>query len=300
MRGKVAAITACITGLTLAILTALYPANTDFWFQNPFWNGMSNLGKLGAREVSLADAYSLNTSEYALLVLGPSKPFTRDDARAVRTFLDMGGTVVVADDFGTANQLLELLGVPARLSGRLLVDPLFNLGDPRLPQARWRDGWLALNYATTLNLSACKGCTVIAESTEFSYLDLNLNGRHDESEPTGPFPVAASIRVGAGTLILVADSSLFINSMLDKGLNKDFLSAALGSKKPAVDTEHWEEGPLIEAKKALSTLWSAVSSPEVKYSLIALALVSSYTLGKRLPSGQKIFTGGYRGRGASV
>jgi hypothetical protein len=54
---------------------------------------------------------------------------------------------------------------------------------------------------------------VIAQSSFFSYLDINQNGKHDENEPTGPFPVAVLVPYGPGELLVISDSSILINSM---------------------------------------------------------------------------------------
>ena len=273
-----------LTALTLALLTALYPANVDFSLENPSWNGMSSLAELGAEPVNLAEAYALDPLKYAVLVIGPSKPFSEDEVRALKSFLARGGLVVVADDFGAGNQLLEALGVPARLSGRLLVDPLFFFNAPQLPLASWGGRRIALNYATVINATAGR---VLAWSSPFSYLDLNLNGRRDEGEPAGPFPVAVELRVGPGTLIVVSDSSLFLNSMMGREANRDFLLAILGGRRPAVDVGHWEETPLTRAKALLGAAWRVARSPEVKYSLAALAVALSLSWGRGLARGGK-------------
>ena len=288
MRRAELALALALTAATLALLTAVYPVNADFSLENPYWNGMSALKSAGLA-AGLAEACALDPREHALLLVGPSKPFTAGDARAVESFLARGGLVVVADDFGTANQLLEAIGAPVRLTGSLLADPLFNLGALQLPLAFWGGRKLALNYATTVNTSACGACKILAESSAFSYLDLNLNGRRDPSEPVGPFPVAVELRYGAGKLVVVSDSSLFINSMLGREANRDFLQQLLASRKPVLVADRWEETPLTMAKELLRSAWRAASSPEVKYSLAALALALSLDWGRRLARANKRF-----------
>jgi hypothetical protein len=282
------ALALALTAATLALLTAVYPVNADFSLENPYWNGMSALKGAGLA-AGLAEACSLDPREHALLLVGPSKPFTAGDARAVESFLARGGLVVVADDFGTANQLLEAIGAPVRLTGSLLADPLFNLGALQLPLAFWSGRKLALNYATTVNASACGACKILAESSAFSYLDLNLNGKHDAGEPVGPFPVAVELRYGAGKLVVVSDSSLFINSMLGREANGEFLQQLLASRKPVLVADRWEETPLTMAKALLRSAWRAASSPEVKYSLAALAFALSLDWGRRLARANKRF-----------
>jgi hypothetical protein len=289
VRGAGLALTLALTAATLALLTAVYPVNADFSPDNLYWNGMSSLKDLGAVAASLAEACALDPSEHALLLVGPSKPFTEADARAVESFLARGGLVVVADDFGTANQLLEAIGAPVRLTGSLLADPLFNLGAPQLPLAFWGGRKLALNYATTVNASVCGACGILAESSAFSYLDLNLNGKRDPGEPVGSFPVAVELRYGAGKLVVISDSSLFINSMLGREANRELLRQLLASRKPVLVADRWEETPLTRAKELLRSAWRAASSPEVKYSLAALAFALSLDWGRRLARANKRF-----------
>ena len=288
MRRAELALPTALTAATLALVTVLYPVNADFSLENPFWNGMSTLKSLGLA-ASLAEACALDPQEHALLLVGPSKAFTESDALLVGSFLAKGGLVVVADDFGTANQLLEALGAPVKISGSLLADPLFNLGAPQLPLAFWSGRRLALNYAATVNASACGACKVLAESSAFGYLDLNLNGKHDPGEPAGPFPVAVELRVGAGKLVVVSDSSLFINSMLDREANREFLQQLLASRKPVLVTDRWGETPLTRAKGLLYSVWRVARSPEVKYSLAALALALSLDWGRRQVRANKRF-----------
>ena len=46
-----------------------------------------------------------------LVIIGPDVDFSSLEAKEVKEFLENGGTLFIADDFGTANSLLEKLGV---------------------------------------------------------------------------------------------------------------------------------------------------------------------------------------------
>jgi hypothetical protein len=85
---------------------------------------------------------------------------------------------------------------------------------------------LALNYASSLEV---EDLNVVARSSPFSYLDLNHDGDRNASEPVGPLPVAGQMVVGTGRLILLADPSIFINTMLAAEDNRRFVQSLLGS-----------------------------------------------------------------------
>lgn len=276
-------LTSAALSLTIVVLlTWVYPVNADFWVDNPGWNGHNTLARsYGALEAPLERLAALDPKNYTIIIAGPSKPFTPSEVQAVRVFLMKGGRVVVADDFGTANQLLESLGAPLRITEGVLVDPLLNLGEGRLPLAYWSGGRLALNYAAALNTTGCRGCRVLATSSFFSYLDLNGNGVRDPAEPAGPLPVAASLSFMGGELVVVSDSSVFINSMLRREGNARFLDRLLQSTRPALDSAHWEENTLADLKTLLAYAYRILSSPEVKYSLAAAAPFGLVALRRR-------------------
>ncbi|MEM2617628.1 MAG: DUF4350 domain-containing protein [Thermofilaceae archaeon] len=271
--------------MVLALVTALYPPIDDFHPLNPQWNGMERVVEdFKAFGVRITDAYALDPLNHVLLIVGPSKPFTPEDARAVEAFLTKGGRVIVADDYGTANQLLELLGAPVRILPGVLTDPLLNIGSQHLPLARWGPRRVALNYAAALNTSACLNCKILAESSLFSYLDLNVNGRHDDGEPGGPLPIAISLRYGAGELIVVSDSSLFINSMINRESNRVVFEELLKGAQPAVIVNFWRETTFTKIKGGFMVAYRLLGSPEIKYSLAVAVFALSIREGRRLAS----------------
>jgi len=272
-----------IWGIALSLSLALMiisfiPPNDDFMPDNPFWNGMS----MASAETGPLFLQSLgNTSAAAgdaLFIIGPSKDFTDDEVSMLRSHLLSGGTIVLADDFGSGNQLLERLGLKVRLNGSLLVDPLFKERDMRLPRILMvskelvenPDKGIVLNYATVI-----EGCdNSLASSSSFSFLDIDLDGVYDEHEPKGPFTVICRMVYGDGRLILISDSSLFINAMLTMDNdNKKLLEGLAGGHKMLVDTGHWMEGVLTTVKRWLSKLYGIASTAEARYTLVALLLI---------------------------
>ncbi|MEZ0345662.1 MAG: DUF4350 domain-containing protein [Infirmifilum sp.] len=252
--------------LTIALLTWFYPVSADFQPNNDGWNGLAQLvSKQGSIQGPLELLATLNPKKYTLFIIGPSLPFKPQEVNSVRGFLAKGGRVVLADDFGSANQLLEELRVPLRIEGGIVRDPLLNIGAPELPVAYWSRKRIALNYASALNTSLCSDCQVLAYSSIFSYLDKNLNGQYDAGEPVGPLPIVVSIKLLGGELVVISDSSVFINSMLTKESNAELLAFLLGQTVPAIDNTHWEPDTLSSIKAALYSLYTVVSSYELRY-----------------------------------
>lgn len=278
-----------VLGLGVAVIVVLglawvVPPIDDFRLENLFWNGLSELNsRFHPFEVSdlagLLDVV-LKPSESVLLMLGPSEPFTDEEVDAVRGFLEAGGLVVLAEDFGVGNDLLEGLGVETRFSGGVLLDPLFKDKDSRLPRMldfAFSDytrslSSLTLNYATVL-ANVGHDVRVLASSTAFSYLSEGLSSSPEEAELVGPFPVMVEVRYGRGNLILISDSSLFINSMLDKDDNAALLENLVDGKVIYVDVSHWSPSLLTRFKGVLAQVYDVAGVTEVKYALVGMLAV---------------------------
>jgi len=299
MRGSAIILLGLAASALLVIGFALAaPSQDDFDLNNPYWNGLSKFKSrvdpaftLGLKELLSEE---VNPSGSVLFLIGPSKPFTKAEASAVKAFLESGGIVVVMDDYGSGNELLAELGIQASFTGHELRDPLFRGKDSRL--VRVMDlraslytvnvSSLMLNCATTLWISTeVKESEVLAYSTRFSYLDENWNGLPDEGEPTGPFPVMASIAYDNGTLILVSDSSLFINAMIDEADNNKFMSDLAAYRQVLIDASHSEVSRLTLFKAGLAEAYSLVEANEVKYTLLATLAVLAFKL--RLAEGKE-------------
>ena len=256
--------------LVLGFTVWAFPATSDYRGDNPFWNGTTTLvATLEARLVSSPADLPKEARETTLIVI-PSVEIDDADLAHLRVYVESGGSLVIADDWGAGNQVLQALGVPARFSGGLLVDPLFNVGDRRLPLAAdivpsiltERVRAIALNYATTLE---GEGLNVVASSSAFSYLDLNGNGGHDASEPTGPFPVVGLVQLGAGRVLLLSDPSALTNAMLESRDNRilieNFVALSSTNGRLFLDQRYLPWSRLSEGKRMLAVVRAAMSRP---------------------------------------
>jgi hypothetical protein len=228
--------------LGLAVLVALvfvFAASTSataFGVFNPFWEGASQL-QTEADHVGAESSVARTTNRYTTVVpnrtvavvLSPDTGYSPNESRQVRRFVRQGGTLVVAEDFGNnSNQLLAAVGASARFNGSLLRDQRYNYRTSALPvivkitDAPVTQGVdnLTFNHGTIVRPN---GATVLARSSEFSYLDHDRNGRIDDTEHPESYPVVTIEDHGQGRIIAVADPSLFINLMLDQPGNNRFV-----------------------------------------------------------------------------
>jgi hypothetical protein len=234
----------------LLLVSALAPAvstTADFSIFNPGWNGTSDLAvstyKLGkfspsfevkstGTDMQVAQV-GLNTLKLdpvasTLVEIGPTIPFSDSDGNIVGSFVKQGGTLFLADDFGTGNSLLTKMGASSRISGKLVMDLAFDKKpqfpvcfDLRPSSLTNNVSSVLLNYPSSLVVNAAT-TTSVAYSSIASWLDTDNNGERGLGEPSGPFVIMAQERLGNGTIILLSDPSALINGM-GKNLNNSIL-----------------------------------------------------------------------------
>jgi hypothetical protein len=207
----------------------------------------------------------------------------------LKTFLGNGGTLVIMDDYGYGNSILEYLNVDCRFSGAPLLDPLFcykNQWFPKItdfaPSVNKNIKEVVLNHATAL-INTGK-VDLLAWSSSSSFLDQNGNELLNKGELQGPLPVAARQQIGKGSIILVSDPSILINSMLGQGDNARFLNNLIGKDvntgQILLDTSHLVKKPMDFTKTKLVQIKSVLSQPYVVLAviLILFLLTSFYML----------------------
>ena len=222
---------------SLALITPIIVNTSDFSMYNTGWNGCSDIAikvyragrfqptfyveeqELTLKQRSFAD-YTLDAQNASILIIGPRTTFSSREGAYIKEFLEEGGLLFLADDFGTANDLLQKINASSRFSGELLLDLSFekktsfvtvfdflNITHPLTDNV----SHIMLNFPTAIN--ADKESLILAVSTEVSWLDVNLDEIQDTDEPTGPFPILVIESYGKGEIVLFSGPSLLINSM---------------------------------------------------------------------------------------
>jgi len=267
--------------IVLATLVWFYPGNEDFRSDNPFWNGTKNLGSI-TRASPLESLSDLPMSpQGSTLILIPYLPFTSVELELLDTFVTNGGTLILADDYGYGNQILEYLGLGARFSGQALLDPFSNYKNSRFPRisriipSPVTDNVDSLIFDHGTSLIDIETADTLALSSSFSFLDLNGDEEKDGDEPTGPFPVIAQYSLGNGKTILVSDPSIFINSMQTIEGNYTFIQNidAITAIKLLVAQSHLPGSDLRYAKNWLVDVRKGLISPVGTASLVVLAVL---------------------------
>ncbi len=275
--------------LTLAVVlfvswlsVAFYPSIQDFMESNPFWNGTADFSsRFGAGRVDDLEEIE-NFRQGEVLVALAYLPYQPEELERVADFLEAGGTLLLMDDYGYGNQVLEKLALDMTFDGDPLLDPYVCYRNQHFPLATdiaepLRENGvtqLAMDRATGLHVSG--SYEVLARSSETSYLDRDASESLDEGEPEGPFAVVAIANVGRGRVIAVSDPSILINSMVNRGDNWLFLEqvipAAGGNPGIYVDMSHLPQLPIDRAKSAWQIAKQRMGAPYAQILLVGAVL----------------------------
>lgn len=269
-----------------------YPSVQDLAAANDAWNGIrGTAGELRAEAITSLDGLP-EAGETAALITIPSKDYSDEDLSRLRRFVEGGGRLVVMDDYGYGNQLLEYLGLGVAFAAQPLLDPLFCYRNQQMPRATdFAPGLqeagvqaITLNRATALgNVEAPQA---IAWSSPTSFLDVDGDGSWQEGEPRGPFPVAAEVRLGRGMVCIVASPGMMINSLCGQDDNLLFLryltASEAGSAEILIDGSRLSTSPLDVSKVRLAEVRDMLSNPRAVLGILLLVVVavSVYALGK--------------------
>lgn len=253
--------------ILLTAIPVLSKEAKDFDINNTAWNGYSSL--LATLEGA---GYSVNPSpkhldrlvggRSILMVVSPREPFSDREAETIKRFVEEGGSLFVADDFGEANSLLSHL-LPVSISNDLVLDlhsekgpvfPLIPLGREYQTFFSSQASSILLNYSSTLRLDQpLDDAKVLATTGSQSWLDSDLDNELDKEELTGPFPVMLAAEIGEGRIFVISDPSVFINDMIELEDNKEVLLDIVkwlgsdGKTHILIDTGHTGETSIIES-----------------------------------------------------
>lgn len=275
-------------GLTAAVfiflaLMALIPSTDDFAPNNPLWNGLSLLVKSTNATLIYTSEVERLPPESTLFIIGPSKNFTLEEASILREFVERGGLLVIAEDYGTANNLLKDLELKTKILSGVLLDPLFKHKSSKLPRVKakvgGRDFTLYFNYGSALK--RVEG-VCIGFSSYFSFLDLNGDLKHDGEEPTGPLCTIEEVRLGRGLIIVISDSSVFINSMISLGDNLELAKFFTRGRRTYVLADKWEVGLYSLLRSTSISFIALLTHTSLRYPALSLLTITAYYFGRRV------------------
>lgn len=217
-------------GIFLLIVPLAVPmikTSADFSMFNTNWNGCSEFAKvLFDRGKLVPVLYPYNSIDFkekgAVIIVGPDVGFSSLEIEEVRSFLEKGGTLFIADDFGLANSLLEGLGVKGKFSDKPLGD-IFYCKKADFPAvARIEDPQLSYGVEK-LVLNIPSVITELEGEEEVFSSKVSVVG---EGKNRRSYPILAETRYGAGRVILLSDPDILINDMATE--NRKFIDNLVG------------------------------------------------------------------------
>lgn len=281
--------------LGVALVVAAGTTAAAFGAYNLEWDGTSDFREhVDAHErnqvtLDTAPYETVPPNETVAVVLAPADRYEDDDSQRVRSFLEAGGTLVVADSFGShGNDLLEDVGATVRFDGDLLRDERHYYQGPNLPIAT---NVSAVPYTIGVEqLTLNRGTAVVpgdgdvlVRTSEFAYLDRDGSRDLSDDEELAAYPVVTAEPVGDGEVVAIGDPSIFINAMLDQPDNRAFATAIVDRHdRVLVDYSHAGDQPPLAA--ALLLLRS--STPlQIGFGGVGIGLV--WWAGRRRPALQE-------------
>ena len=263
----------------VSLFQPVYEQPPAFSAFNDQWNGASGLFAVASRAHAAkalfgpVDALRAAGENATLVVLAPALPYSAGERDALRGFVGKGGTLLIADEGGAGAELARDFGV--RLSNATLVDYASFNRRQDLPVIAFRVGARAGSaYAKfpSAILNYPPGSTVLAASSENSFIDFNGNGAIDAQDLAGPFPYAVASHYGNGTVVVVSDSFALTNDLLFRGNNTEFADALFGEYSPGAivfDESHRNPTP-----GGLAALLGAAREHSSDAALLAAAAIT--------------------------
>ena len=269
-----------------------YPSIQDYMASNSMWNGIRDFsGEFGVDDIDSLDELP-DLPEGIVLISIPYLEFSNDDLANIKQFVLGGGTLLLLDDYGYGNSVLEYFDASVRFSNEPLLDPLFCYKNQWLPRvtdfspdiSESNINVVVLNHATALSNTVAS--ETIAWSSGSSFLDTNESGTLDQDELNGPFPIAVQFRLGEGTVAVASDPSIMINSMVGRDDNYAFMQYLINlngePESILIDYSHLTKTPLDTSKMGLRSGREMLSSPYAMVGIMFLifVVVSRITLRK--------------------
>ncbi len=158
-----------------------------------------------------------------LVIVGVETPYSYDDIGSIVDFVEKGGSLILADDYGYGDDLANEFGItfhryrmwdPSYVTNTSILNIELTLPDIN---GTSRDYEVLFNDPTAIE-SNQQGTTLGFTSNE-SFLDVNGNGAIDVQDQPGPFEVVTL----KGRMVFIGDPSIFINEMWDLSDNSEFL-----------------------------------------------------------------------------
>jgi hypothetical protein len=193
------------------------------------------------------------------IVVGVEKGYSLDEGLALSDFLNNGGSVIIADDFGKGNTIADILNdnyegsyfgeygwshgdLDIEFYNHRLYDPEY-VKNTKFVKINVNSG-LDRNYEVLLNeptaLKSGGQYHSVSKSSSESWLDKNDNGIRDVTEEKQAYDIIVIAKYGKGEVCFISDPGMFINdlwNMYDNAMCADALIQRLLSTKDGNEFE---------------------------------------------------------------
>uniref|UniRef100_A9A6Y8 DUF4350 domain-containing protein n=1 Tax=Methanococcus maripaludis (strain C6 / ATCC BAA-1332) TaxID=444158 RepID=A9A6Y8_METM6 len=237
---------------------------------NTDWNGCSKFTKqLYDSDIIITPIYSpyedYNFNKNGVLfIIGPETDFLDLEIEKLENFVKDGNTLVIADDFGTSNQILEKLNLKNKFTKNKLND-IFYISNENL-----------VEYKVPENYGGGIIVTNIPTSTSKSGLVTTSNFSKSGSKITS-LSLMSEINYGNGKIILIADPDVFTNGLYE--YNQDFLEnfiVKLNSNHIYIDEIHHKD-----FEYEISVFYIQKSVPKEFTLFLMLILISLFQISNK-------------------
>jgi hypothetical protein len=195
------------------------------------------------------------------IVAGLEREYNILEIEAISNYIYEGGSVILADDFGYGNSLMENIYIKTgdftssgtnnyKLGYKFLENQVVDIEYEKDPNYVKVTTDTYFQYELLLNAPSgfienedigyyepdyIENVEVLAQSSSLSWVDLNSNYSRDIGETSGPFPLILRVnwlpefdidspfQTGIPSLLLISDPSILINEMWDKADNREFI-----------------------------------------------------------------------------
>jgi len=176
-----------------------------------------------------------------LVIVGVETPYSYDDIRSIVDFVDKGGSLILADDYGYGDDLSNEFGIT--FHRYRMWDPsyvtntsLLNI-DLALPDINGTSRTYEVLFNDPTAIESNQQGTTLGFTSNESFLDVNGNGAIDVQDQPGPFEVVTL----KGRMVFIGDPSIFINEMWTQLDNDIFLLALVDFLLPTGGTVLFDE-----------------------------------------------------------
>ncbi|NJE25881.1 DUF4350 domain-containing protein [Thermococcus sp. MV5] len=216
-----------IVGVSMIIMPLSVPvfkSSAEYSVLNTDWNGVSSFGRLLYSKgeivpvLSTYESMGLGERKGTLIIVGPNLDFTNEEIWELKRFLENGNTLILADDFGTGNEILEGLGVEQRFGRGELITPIYSKNYQYPITAEIADPDLAKNVERIVMYNP----SVILNSENALVYTPNSSIFRNSY---GAFAIVEEVEYGEGEIILISDPDIFTNSLFRE--NEEFIKNLL-------------------------------------------------------------------------